>query len=320
MAVEHLSTSSPLADVSVLDAMHPGVVVCLPDDPLARIAAIMVEHVIHAVLLPWAGRRRLLIVTDLDLVRAALAGADARAGEIAREPVESVPADAPLTKAVSTMAERYVTHLLVSQPGSPAPAGIISSLDVVAVLGARGPRGAPALPLAPALPPVTVVPAAPSSSRPAAPSSRPAAGASELGSVRVGDVMRLGITTSPADVPLGAVARTMAEHRVHCVAVAGIGRPGLRLTWGLIEALDLVRAAHRGALSAPAANIATTEPVAVTADESLSQVATLMVEHDTSHVVVVGHSGLPTGIISTFDVARVLAAGARSQPRVQSLS
>lgn len=313
MAVEHLSTSSPLADVSVLDAMHPGVVVCLPDDPLARIAAIMVEHVIHAVLLPWAGRRRLLIVTDLDLVRAALAGADARAGEIAREPIESVPADAPLTKAVSTMAERYVTHLLVSQPGSPAPAGIISSLDVVAVLGARGPRGAPALPLAPALPPVTVVPAAPSS-------SRPAAGASELGSVRVGEVMRLGITTSPADVPLGAVARTMAEHRVHCVAVAGIGRPGRRLTWGLIEALDLVRAAHRGALSDPAANIATTEPVAVTADESLSQVATLMVEHDTSHVVVVGHSGLPTGIISTFDVARVLAAGARSQPRVQSLS
>lgn len=280
-------TASPLSGVTVLDAMHPGVVTCLPDDGLATLAAIMVTHGIHAVALASLDRVAPLIVTDLELVRAALERADARAAEIAREPVASLPADAPLDQAVTMMAERYVAHLLATEPGSGAPVGIVSSFDVAAVLGGHEPRVARMLRPAPA---------------------RPLVSARTLSQVRVGDAMHPGIATCPADALLSTVARSMAEHRVHCVAAAGIERPGQHLTWGLITDMDLVLALHRGALAQPAATIAATEPIAVDEDESLDRVAALMVEHGTSHIVVVGSSGLPSGIVSTHDVMGVLAA------------
>ena len=53
-----------------------------------------------------------------------------------------------------------------------------------------------------------------------------------------------------------------------------------------------------------------TEPIAVEQSEPLDRVAALMVNHDTSHVVVVGPDGLPAGIVSTLDVAEILAGAA----------
>jgi CBS domain-containing protein len=289
MTVQHLSTLSPLSGASVLDAMHPDVIVCLPDDSVARIASIMVTHGIHAVILDWGDRSGRLIVTDLELVRAALERADARASDIAREPAASVPAAAPLDQAVSAMAERYVAHLLVTEPGSDAPTGIVSSFDVAAVLGGVNAKYARMLRPGPA---------------------RPSVSAHKLSQARASDAMHPGITTCPAEAPLATIARSMAEHRVHCVAVAGIEHPGQHLTWGLIDDMDVVRALHRGALAEPAAKIAASEPIAVNTDESLERVAALMIEHDTSHVVAVGPSGLPAGMVSTRDIAGVLAAEA----------
>jgi CBS domain-containing protein len=289
MPVQQSSTFSPLVCVSVLDAMRTGVVVCLPDDTVPKIASIMVTHGIHAVVLAWGDSSGRLIVTDLELVRAAFDRADARASDIAREPVTSVPADATLDQAVSVMAERYVAHLLVTDPGSDAPAGIVSSFDVAAVLGGGNPTYARMLRPGPA---------------------RPSVSAHKLSQARVSDAMHPGIATCPADAALATVARSMAEHRVHCVAVAGIEYSGQHLTWGLIGHMDVVRALHRGALVEPASRIARTEPIAVNEGESLARVAALMIEHDTSHVVVVGRSGLPVGMVSTRDIAGVLASEA----------
>jgi CBS domain-containing protein len=199
----------------------------------------------------------------------------------------SLPADAPLDRAVAMMAERYVAHLLATDPVSGDPAGIISSFDVAAVVGGLDPKYARMLAPGPA---------------------RPVVSARTLAQTRVGDVMHPGVTTCPADAPLATVALSMAAHRIHCVAVAGIERSGQHLKWGLIGDMDLVRAVHRGAFSEPAATIAATEPIAVREDDSLERVAALMVEHATSHVVVVARSGLPSGIVSTRDVAGVLAA------------
>lgn len=53
-----------------------------------------------------------------------------------------------------------------------------------------------------------------------------------------------------------------------------------------------------------------TEPIAVEQSEPLDRVAALMVNHDTSHVVVVGPDGLPAGIVSTLDVAEIQAGAA----------
>jgi CBS domain-containing protein len=283
------ATASPLSGVSVFDAMRPGVVTCLADDGLAKLAATMVTHGIHAVVLAPLEQGVPLIATDLDLLRAGLERPDARAAEIAREPLSTLAADAPLDDAVAIMSERCISHLLATEAPSGAPVGIVSTFDIAAVLGGQQPRVARMLRPAPA---------------------RPSSSARRLGEARVGDVMHPGVTTCMADALLQTVARSMAEHRVHCVAVAGIDRPGQHLTWGLIGDLDLVVALHRGALAQPAASIAVTSPIAVDEAESLDRAAALMVEHDTSHVVVTGHSGLPTGMISTLDVARILGAAA----------
>jgi CBS domain-containing protein len=280
-------TRSPLTGVTVLDAMSPGVVSCLPDDGVAKLASIMVAHGIHAVVLARGDRTGPLIVTDLELVRAALERADVHVAEIAREPLASLPADAPLDRAVAMMAERYVAHLLATDPVSGDPAGIISSFDVAAVVGGQDPKYARMLRPGPA---------------------RPSVSARTLAQARVGDAMHPGVITCPADAPLATVALSMVEHRIHCVAVAGIERSGQHLKWGLIGDMDLVLAVHRGAFSEAAATIAATEPIAVREDDSLERVAALMVEHVTSHVVVVARSGLPSGIVSTRDVVGVLAS------------
>jgi CBS domain-containing protein len=124
--------------------------------------------------------------------------------------------------------------------------------------------------------------------------------------------MHPGVTACPADAPLSTVVRAMADHRVHCVAVAGVespSGPSPHLIWGLIEDIAVVAALHRQALGEPAATIAERSPVAVAESETLERVARLMVEHDTRHVVAVGARGLPSGMVSSLDVASVLAAG-----------
>jgi CBS domain-containing protein len=283
------ASASPVDEVSVIDAMRPGVVTCLPEDRLATVAAIMVTHGIHAVVLGPVEERTPLIVSDLDLVRAALERADARASDIAREPVATVDADAPLGDAVAMMSERGVGHLLVTGPGSAAPAGVVSSFDVASVLGGQQPRLARMLRPGPA---------------------RPSPSARALSQARVAEVMHRGVTTCLADATLPTVARTMAEHRVHCVAVAGIERPGNHLTWGLIDDTDLLAALHRGALNEPAATIAATSPIAVEEQDSLERAGALMVEHDATHAVVTSPAGMPSGILSTLDLASILGAGA----------
>ena len=73
-----------------------------------------------------------LIVTDLELVRAALERPDCTP-PIAREPL-APPRDAPLERAVAMIAKQYVAHLLAPIRSRVDPAGIISSFDVAAVV------------------------------------------------------------------------------------------------------------------------------------------------------------------------------------------
>jgi CBS domain-containing protein len=287
MTTQPTFTLSALTDATVAEVMHPGVVTCLPGDRLARLCAIIVAHGIHSVVLGSAEDGAPLVVTDLDLVRASLERPDARASDIAREVAATVSSDAPLEQAIASMAELYVAHLLVTDTSSGSPVGMVSSFDVAAVIGGYPPRLARMLVPGPA---------------------RPSPSARTLRQAVVHDVMHAGVLSCPADAPLWVVARSMAEHRVHCIAVTGIERPGQHLTWGLISDMDLILAAHRGALHEPAAKIAATEPIAIEEGDSLENVAALMIEHDTSHLVVVGSSGLPAGMVSTRDVAAILAA------------
>jgi len=121
------------------------------------------------------------------------------------------------------------------------------------------------------------------------------------------DVMRLGVVSCPPEASLREVARIFANYRIHSVVISEIegDRP-----WGIVTDLDLAAAAGDDVDERTAREVARSDVVTVTADEKLAVGARLMVEHETAHLVVVQpHSGQPVGVLSTLDLAGVLAWG-----------
>ena len=76
---------------------------------------------------------------------------------------------------------------------------------------------------------------------------------------------------------------------------------------GVVSDLDVV-AAGVGGTEPSALQGAATEPLAVSADESLQCAARLMAEHGVAHLVVLdAASGYPVGVLSTLDIAAAYA-------------
>lgn len=135
------STVRPAAGVGVLwqtcvgEVMHPGVLTCPVEAPLSEVARIMAsEHVHCVVVLSETQDGGLLwgVVSDLDLV----AGASVRdveeqsAGGTAASPVVTIAPDDTLLRAAQLMTEHATAHLLVVDPDSRLPVGVLSTLDV----------------------------------------------------------------------------------------------------------------------------------------------------------------------------------------------
>ena len=127
----------------------------------------------------------------------------------------------------------------------------------------------------------------------------------------VADAMHPGILSCPPDAPLIEVARMMASHHVHSVAVMGVSHVhGEKLVWGIISDLDLLRAGVRGGGDDTATTMALQPVVSVEPTTPLREAGELMLAHDLTHVVVVDPEvGRPVAILSTLDIAGVLAWG-----------
>jgi CBS domain-containing protein len=119
----------------VADAMHVGVHACDAGVTLRQVARLMATHHIHSIVVAWGDGRRWRLLTDLDVVRAAGEDPDTcTAGEIAGAQVPTIEPGAPLPAAARAMAEHGVSHLVVTEPNSPRPAGIVSSLDLAGII------------------------------------------------------------------------------------------------------------------------------------------------------------------------------------------
>jgi CBS domain-containing protein len=146
MSVTHESSSGSylmpsLQHATVGDAMHPGILSCEPDAPLTEVARMMATRHVHCVAVigvshedpecPVWG-----MISDIDLLRAAVEdepGATARG--LATEPVITVESMTPLRQAAAMMLRQGASHVVVIEPGSERPIGILSTLDVAGVLG-----------------------------------------------------------------------------------------------------------------------------------------------------------------------------------------
>jgi CBS domain-containing protein len=126
----------------------------------------------------------------------------------------------------------------------------------------------------------------------------------------VADAMRRGVVSCSAGTGLREVAGVMASYRVHAVLVEDVAFGDGSRGWGIVSDMDVVSAAAAGGLERTAGELARPDILSVSPEEPLAHVASLMSEHGASHVVVADPSGSrPAGIVSTIDLAEVIAWG-----------
>jgi CBS domain-containing protein len=132
------SHAFPYERARVGDAMSSPIRACASGLPLTEVADLMASSRVHCVVVssdgPEGGHHG--VVTDLDVVRAAAEPGfgERTAGDLASRPAVAVASDLPLPEAATVMAESGATHLLVRDPGSGTPVGVISSFDLLRAL------------------------------------------------------------------------------------------------------------------------------------------------------------------------------------------
>jgi CBS domain-containing protein len=100
----------------------------------------MAEHQIHSVVVGGfeagrSGRRAWGIVSHTDLLKAAGTDMDARtAREVAATELLTIGPTETLERATQLMVEHEVTHLVVVDPESDLPIGVLSTLDIAGAL------------------------------------------------------------------------------------------------------------------------------------------------------------------------------------------
>lgn len=128
----------------------------------------------------------------------------------------------------------------------------------------------------------------------------------------VADAMHPGILCCDHSASSTEVARMMVTHHVHCIAVMAPShdlRPE-SLVWGIISDLDLIEAGVGGGSERTAAALAQQPVISVKPSTPMLEAAQLMLKHGAAHLVVVDpDKQRPIGILSTLDVAGILAWG-----------
>jgi len=126
----------PLESTRVAEVMHAGVIVCDRDDALSRVARLMSDHRVHSVVVGGEAGRLWGIVSDLDLVAAAAVRSldEQTAGGTAVTPVVAVAPEHSLQEAAQLMTAYGIAHLVVVEPETGRPVGVLSTLDLARTL------------------------------------------------------------------------------------------------------------------------------------------------------------------------------------------
>ncbi|MGA2319188.1 MAG: CBS domain-containing protein [Solirubrobacteraceae bacterium] len=123
----------------------------------------------------------------------------------------------------------------------------------------------------------------------------------------VADAMRYGIFTCSADTPLRDAARTMVLHHVHAIVVSD---PADGSPWGILSDRALLGALLDRDGDTPLREVADRDLSAISSNEPLTAAAGLMRDRGIAHILVRdAESGRPSGMLSTLDVAGILAWG-----------
>lgn len=135
VALAGSSLTPSLDQARVADAMRAGVISCPSDTSMEAVARIMATNHVHAVVVsglaggpPWG------VVTDGDLLTVASQARERLAGScMTTDPIMVKPSER-LEAAIELMEQHGITHLLVGDPQSNHPIGVLSSLDVAGIV------------------------------------------------------------------------------------------------------------------------------------------------------------------------------------------
>jgi len=133
-----MTASKPPDTLRVGEAMHTGLISCSPETQLRTVARMMSTNRVHAILVRPPGERGAMdgerwgIVESKDVLRAA-ASTDLgliAARKVMKSPVPVVSVDDELTVAAVRMVVHDLSHVLVVEPRSARPIGVLSALDI----------------------------------------------------------------------------------------------------------------------------------------------------------------------------------------------
>jgi CBS domain-containing protein len=136
-----LAASASSTALRVADVMHSGIVSCPQSASLKRVSELMAEQRVHSVVVtddPSDATALWGVVSDLDLVAAASVREleEQTAGVTATTPAITIaPADS-LQRAGYLMIKYGTSHLVVIEPSTRRPVGVISTLDLATALAA----------------------------------------------------------------------------------------------------------------------------------------------------------------------------------------
>jgi CBS domain-containing protein len=124
----------------------------------------------------------------------------------------------------------------------------------------------------------------------------------------VSDAMRHGIFSCTADTRLRDAARTMVQHHVHAVVVTD---PADGSPWGILSDQALLAALlDYDGEERVLGEVADRDLSTISSSEPVTSAAELMRERGIAHIVIRdAHSGKLSGMLSTLDVAGILAWG-----------
>jgi CBS domain-containing protein len=257
----------------VRDLMHRGLLTCRTDATLGRVAVLLNQNHVHALIVTDRDGRALGVISDYDLLAGEWLSSDSEslavmrkltAADLMSQPVDSVEADLTLSEAVSELIAKEISRLLVTEKGKPV--GVISLSDFVASI------------------------------------------AREEDSKRdtIADVMSDAILVCRDQTPIYSAARTMTQAGWRSVLVVDAKGKSL----GVVSGQDLLPFVQNGVDETLTVSDVMHPALTIDIHASLREAADKMIQNHHHRLVVVDDTNpeaFPLGIISSFDIVAQMA-------------
>lgn len=259
---------------TINDVMHKGLITCSPDTSLGKVAAMLTDHHVHALVVAEEADQPLGIISDFDLLAGEWLSVDEEslntmskltARDLMTKPIESIDVNTSVKEAAKRMADKGIHRMLVTDEGKPV--GVLSVSDLVAGIAAQ----------------------------------------EEIKRETVGDVMSDTFLVCREDNTVLSAARTMTQAGWRSIIVVN-SQGKLQ---GVIAGRDLVPLAGTSVdLNMKVSALMNRELITTDIRSSLQEAADIMIQNHCHRVIVVDQSdpdSFPLGVISSFDIVAAMA-------------